>query len=251
MGGHKNKPDKSDKSDIVITLQKDELQSLIEESVNKAVKNAIEECKAELADLCKTLCEKLDSRIFDLEQENDKLRGLQESTSKTLQSMKIDLDNATRNINHNEQYSRRNSLNLQGCPQEFAKSKDPKKTVADILSSKLGESVKREDLDATHPIGKSQNGHSTFIVKFHSRELRDKLMAKRRLLKRSPKMQKNTPILVMQDNLTRQNVQLLKEVKQHKSVKSAWSWQGTIWALTAKDKKVKCDILMDLDKLFQ
>lgn len=247
-GGHKNKNEKPDTNTLIV--HKDELQQIIEEAVNKAVKSAVDQCKAELTEMCRNLCEKLESRVYDLEQENDKLHKLQKTTHDALQSVQQDLISASRCSNNNEQYSRRNMFNLLGCPQVITKAKDHKKAVADLLNSKLGESVCRDDIDVTHPIGKSQNGQSTFIVKFHSRELRDRLMSKRRLLKRSPNMQKTESVIALQDSLSRKNIELLKQVKTHRLIKSAWSWQGTIWALTHKEKKIKCDILMDLDELF-
>ena len=221
-------------------MTKSEMMATIESSVDRSVKKAVEKAiakglaalKSEITDMF----DKMESKIFDLEERCDEHQVQMVKKDSIISKLQDNLEKALISTNKNDQYNRRNMFNIHGVSEEVGKTGDHKAAVAQLLTQKLQTPVARDDIDATHPIGKTHNGRSTFIVKLHQRELRDKLMSRRRLLK-----QTGTKNIVLQDNLTPQNLDLLKKVKEHDNVTAAWSWQGVIWAVNKHERKVRVD----------
>ncbi|ELU14856.1 hypothetical protein CAPTEDRAFT_207566 [Capitella teleta] len=122
-------------------------------------------------------------------------------------------------LNNLEQCSRRAHLRIRGLKVE--KGKDCKEVVASFLSSKLKRkngfalSVKREDIDAAHPLRPlkfTPRGQSTPV----SRKIPFERAAR--------------PLhAICTDDLTIDNVKLLKSLKSCAKVDSSWSTNGKIY----------------------
>ena len=90
-------------------------------------------------------------------------------------------------------------------------------------------SVVPEDIDVAHPLptgsrrsNRSRIESSATIVRFHKREVRDKIIQARKVFKGTP--------YSISDDLTNLNVQLLNRLKNDDRISGAWSWQGKIFA---------------------
>ena len=220
-------PDISKEAEISITQR--ELDEMVEEAVKTATK------------LFQKKLDQVNARLNQQMKENKMLRS---------------------HINRLEQYSRRSHLRIYGLP--VGREEDCKEAVATFLSNNLKKKdntpikVSRSDIDAAHPLpnkakvpipsrnpsasGSLQaSNHPAIIVRFFSRELRDACMVSRRSLKDSR--------YSLQDDLTRANVNLMKELKGCPNVEKVWSWTGKIFALLKGQSRGK--IFDIIDKLPQ
>ncbi|XP_072176949.1 uncharacterized protein [Diadema setosum] len=142
------------------------------------------------------------------------------------------------NLNTLEQYSRRNCLMVFKVPE--SKSENTTEVVRDIFSrhlgiQHLGIQLKADDIDRSHRIqprqGLEKSGGNNrrktptrpIMVKFITYLTRSQVMPKRRRLKGTG--------IGIDENLTKQNSQLLQSPKRVQRVKAAWSSDGRILAL--------------------
>ena len=182
-----------------------------------------------------------------LEAHNEKISALQ----RTISALEERVKKQELKHNHLEQYSRRSHLRIRGL--EVTQGADCKKVVADFVCSKLrsgGEPVihiTSEDIDAAHPLPvrhptpytdadttskkTPRTPRSMVIVRFHKRDTRDQIIRARRLLKSSP--------FSVQEDLTAQNYNLLRQLNNSKEVDTAWSWEGKIYARLIGESKAR------------
>lgn len=148
-----------------------------------------------------------------------------------------------RDINDLEQYSRRSHLRIRGL--QFKQGEDHKQCVARFFTKDLQVPVCVEDLDAAHPLPsppsnktKSNNNNSSrtpqpkqpqMIVRFHARDLRDRVIKARRHLKGKK--------IVISDDLTAKNQRLLSQLRENDNITNCWSWEGKIFALHHGEQK--------------
>ena len=226
------------------------IEKAVERAVEKSMKKSMTALKTELKQFCETLLDKMESRIFAMEEKVDDFARQLASHDEAIQGLKRGAEAAQVQSNKTEQYSRRNNINVHGVPNSIAKAVDSTGELAALLSKKLETPVSKNDIAVAHPIGKPRQDNTTsYVVKFHKRELRDTLMSRRRRLKFN-KDGATTVHLVLQDNLTLTNSRLLKTVKEHKNCQQAWTWQGTVWALGKNERKMKVEHeFVDIDKL--
>lgn len=179
--------------------------------------------------------------------------------------LKLELEKTKAENNRLEQYSRRSHLRIQGL--ELPSHKDCKQAVAEFISNKLTErngtaiKITRDDLDAAHPLptrprtppasSDATTADATdattptkttpaIIVRFHQRELRDKVIRARRCLKKSG--------ITIQEDLTAKNAKLLKEMKSDIAYSSAWTWEGKVYALPKGQTKPRRISISELSK---
>ena len=201
-------PPPTDKPDsISVTLSKDELDKMIQTAV---------------AGVVETTSKFLMTKI---EAQNKVIQGLQARV--------VEVENYANRL---EQYTRRCNLRIHGLRADGRESY--KEAVAKFISSKLKDkdgnavTVSASDLDAAHPLPPRQvaSGASSgplpkpkdqLIAKFHSRELRDKVLIARRSLAGSG--------IAITEDLTQRNANRLKQVKDQEDVESAWVWLGSLY----------------------
>ena len=166
--------------------------------------------------------------------------------------LQLKLEKAQAENNRLEQYSRRSHIRIQGL--KLSKNEDTKQAVADFLSQKLTNKhgspivITRNDLDAAHPLPIRADATSTpststanalsytktppVIVRFHERELRDRVIRARRSLKQTG--------FTIQEDLTAANARLLKQLTLNKKAfSSAWTWGGKVYAIPIGQSKAK------------
>ena len=217
-----------------------EVLSLIQEAVSQAEER-----------LTAAFEEKLELAVSDLRVKLDREKA--KCNELQLQLKKAQVEN-----NRLEQCSRRSNLRILGLG--LGKDADCKQTVANFLSEKLKDrdgnsiTVTRDDLDAAHPLpvratpstenaSTARNTRSSsaantvapacnpIIVRFHARELRDRIIKSRRCLK-------NTG-LTIQEDLTAANAKLLKKLSTDSTFKAAWTWEGKVFAIPKGGSRAK------------
>ena len=133
-----------------------------------------------------------------------------------------------------EQYSRRNCLRLFGCPEREGENTDD--VILDIASDLLKVNLQKDDIERSHRVGakrKKQDGSTIprgIIVKFRSYRKRQEILASRRHLKGKK--------MILVEDLTARNQELLKHARMHEKIESAWSMDGRIIALLKGKNKV-------------
>src|SRR5690606_4891150 len=108
-----------------------------------------------------------------------------------------------------EQYGRRNNMRSYGLPEE--EQENTSALVAANLTRTLGVHVNEEDIDVSHRLGRpqrqNQNRPRSIIVRFVRRELRSKLLSRRKHLKGSG--------VSLAPDLTPTRMKLLNYAKDH------------------------------------
>ena len=166
----------------------------------------------------------------EVSQLKDKLKKMQEEIEKRSTSF------LEEEINNLEQYSRRSHLRIRGL--QLPTGRSHKESVAQFCARELQVPVRPEDLDDAHPIPsrsiastppRSTPAAPQVIVRFHARELRDRVIKARSCLKGKG--------ITISEDLTSKNQQLLSELRTKENVENAWSWQGKIFALHHHERK--------------
>lgn len=125
-----------------------------------------------------------------------------------------------RRLNDLAQYRRKSDILIFGVKEET--DEDLIQVVAGIISRKLMMALLVEEIKDTYRIG-SRNAERPrgIIVRFFCRATRDKVLRARKALKGTG--------VSFHENLTKDNVLLLKEVRNHSDIDMAWSWNGNIF----------------------
>ena len=197
-----------------------------DQKINETHENTLSILK-EMADMRKT--------ITELMLCNSTLQGRCEALEKRVKEQE-------EKINDLEQYGRRNSLRIFGVTEKKNETlADIDKTVIQLAKESLNITLKEEDIDIAHRVGKvGVNKTRPIIVKFIRRNLRNKVLAARRRLKGSKK--------TIVEDLTIQNLKLYNTVRGHSNVQQTWTRNGVVYALTYGGVKLKIDPTIPLDR---
>ena len=144
-------------------------------------------------------------------------------------------------VNELEQYSRRNCLRVFGV--EETKEENPEEIIMNLAKGQLGiTTITPDDIERTHRVGRPTEGRPrAIIVQFMGYKMRNKFIQNRRKLK-------GTKIVVKED-LTYRNQQLLKTTQEHRGTDNAWSKDGKIFAHFVKDGEKIIRRIKDLEDL--
>ncbi|KAK7486001.1 hypothetical protein BaRGS_00022753 [Batillaria attramentaria] len=192
-----------------------------------------------------TKVDELRGEVFDLKQENDKLKAelkkcqnQQEKADEVVKEAKFLASVAERRANDLEQYTRRNNVRVLGVPESDRESgEECESKVLKLFQDKLGLTrMGASDIEACHRIGKRerqqgqnqrQNNPRPIIVRFISRKAAEAVLANRRKMKGSGR--------AIVEDLTKDNFVLLTTAWDHPGVEDAWTWRGNIFAKPAAD----------------
>jgi hypothetical protein len=183
------------------------------------------------------------SQILDQAKE---IKALQDKLALGDPIARRDAREALRLVNDLEAHGRRWAVRLMGIPTPTgSESKHRAKTIAiDYIRTKLDiNTISILDIDCAHRAGRITDGCKPMLVKFFARDHADLVMENRNKLK-------DTPSSVFEDS-TWANLQLLRAVKKHDSVHSAWIRHGSVYAKeSAEGQRVKVGIHDNLDTIF-
>lgn len=178
---------------------KDDIQEMVQRAVNAATKSLLDDF-AKRIDKQSNRIKELESKqvvldsenqqlkgeVFDLNQTIDNLKGNISSQSDAIQSLTETVQDCMRQTNKNEQYSRRNSLNIHGL--KLATNQDSMSAVCDFFKNQLDKEIKVEEIVAAHIVprrpsadGKKKRGAykpPPILVKFAKKERRDEVIRK-------------------------------------------------------------------------
>ena len=263
----KRTSDLMDESSIYLTksevdnIVKDSIQSAIETYNNKmtelmsekidAINKKVDEMEKKINKRTETLNRAIDiveNEKFILEQQQDVTKSKMDEIKEELDTCKNDLSNMSRLYhdtmtlaNHNEQYSRRNNIRIFGIPQ-ITPDEDCTKVVIDFVQHNLELDITSSDIIGAHRVGKKHKYKpQAIIVKFLRKSTKHRVISNRYKLKGKG--------LVIVEDLTMRNLQLLNRAQNHDRIKSAWTSNGKIFALGNNGIKVHLDLFCDIDAL--
>ena len=177
------------------------------------------------------------------------LRALREKFNK----QKSATDELYESLDHLEQYSRKNSLEIHGVPEDLYTSAEE---VVIKLSELLNEPVRGKNIDITHKIYSGKNKPRNIIVKFISHKKKTALY-KKRTAQLFPHCPAATALaskrLYINESLTPFGRDLMKEANQMRKdgmLCSVWSMDGKIFVKTSPEgaaHRIHCQ--EDLDNL--
>ena len=187
-----------------------------------------------------------EAKIMDLQtgaqSASKKLETLVAASSRKDEQIKL----LKRELNAQEQYSRRNCLRIFGIPERQDEVTD--QAVIHLVNDSLGVCLEKHDIERSHRLrvlkhpGKA-NSPAPIIVKFQSYRKRSEVLASRRKLAGTRKS--------IQEDLTKENARLLKATRDNKEVKAAWTRDGRVIALVpatnGKELKKSINSLEDLN----
>jgi hypothetical protein len=199
--------------------------------------------------MIKSLTEKMDTAAKEFTESTDKQSKQVKKALKEAKLAKEEASAANELANSIEAHSQRWAIRIVGLPapgQHGESSDEAKNTVCDFLENHLDiTDIYVPDIDCAHRVGEvMQDKTQMMLVRFHARDDVAQILHKRRILKGSP--------LVIYEDCTYQNRQLLKKLKNHPDVESAWTKNGQIWAIKRNtDRKIKFNILDNIDTKLQ
>lgn len=158
--------------------------------------------------------------ILELQSKIDKLAKEVQESRNELETLRDFKQQAKRDTNNLEQYTRRNSLRIFGIP--VTKNENTNEIVKELAATKLHIDLCPGDIDRSHRVGKAENNTRAIIVKFTRHDVKTNFLRARRALKGSR--------VVIREDLTKTNQDLLKAALASESVSTAWSWDARIYA---------------------
>ena len=173
-------------------------------------------------------------KVNDSSKELDKYRT-------RIEQLKNDKQKLTNSINNMEQYTRRNSIRVFGVKEEEGESTN--EITKDLCRKHLGITLSDSDIDRSHRVGPAKDdGKRAIIIKFARHDTKHQVMKARRKLK-------GTTVVIKQD-LTKDNNNILKAAVDSDKISKAWSWDGRIFAVkNGTDTVSVIHAIADINKL--
>ena len=193
------------------------LQSMMERVLDKKLSQMKHEI---LSDLSPEF-DKLHSEVFDLKQENDKLKKRVESLEKARQDEHDNIKSAKARAVENDQYARRSNIIVFGLEELRKDELIPR--IHNIVKEKIKIKLNHDDIEICHRLGqKTLNKKRPVVVKFRYRDVKWDVMKERKNLKDSG--------ITFSEDLCLELQQLQRDVSNHPGVQACWAWNGKVQA---------------------
>ena len=191
----------------------------------------IEKVKDEIKDMMNEKIDKLESRIFDLELSNDKLKQENDIMKNHISRQEDRMDGLEDGLNlcfqeknDLEQYTRKSSIRITGLDDHDKDEniEESIKTVHKFLTKTIKMEIKESDINIAHRLGPFRpRQNRPVIVRFMSRKHKLEACKKRKILKGTQ--------YVIKEDLTQTNQNFLNELYNAPNINSAWSHEGKIF----------------------
>lgn len=234
-----------EKKDVSIENVIELLQEMREES-KKQIKDletdlgrSVELCHVDISELTK----KIDFQsevIKKYEQSFEKVTLENKILSKKVNELESRVDEL-------EQYSRSNSLEINGIPESSTESVIE---IVKTVSSKLGVQIDNKDIDACHRLGVKKNDeeikHRGIVVRFTTRVIKEDVLQKRRVKRNFNTKDigfsdRPAEVVYINESLSsarRQVLNAARKLKRDKLVAFVWVRNGKILVRVEQDSKV-------------
>lgn len=215
----------------------DKISTMLNERLEKMKVEIVQEVKQTM----QTHIERLEAKVFSLEQINDNMRKqlsdiktVVESQNDALKVNEKKCDDLMTRVVELEQYSRRENLKIFGLAE--SRGEDIKKEVVEFLTNTMKCDIDETDISAVHRLDTKShasiiNGARPVIVRFTNRETKISVMRSRKILKGSK--------VFISDHLCKSMNALFNRVRKHTQVENAWSWDGSVFFKDTSGKVYK------------
>jgi len=229
----------------------------LEKIVERVLATALDLFKKELANKFTELesqiqkvADNFEERIGDLERKYQQLETVTsavniDGSSTQTDAIQKQIQDIAVHANENEQYSRRNNIRIKGL--SLKSNEDAQLAVHQFCKSELHCDINIDDIDVAHVVPTKSTDQKTagpttrsasqnvtqatpILVRFKSREARDKVIRCRRVLKGTK--------VAIQEDLTALNIQTLNRLQNSSDVRTSWTWNGKIFAVLKDNTKV-------------
>lgn len=222
--------------DMVVMPIKD-----IEAMITKIIKNQLDDLKQSFADQLAALTTRFKDieshlntqteKVIRLENEIDIMKTqIAKTDGGVLEAVKKSSRDAVVIANDAEQYTRRNNIRIRGLT--LKPQVPPSVQISSWINTRLKlTSIKPEDIEIAHTLPILNRpvldaaSHSApippIIVRFLNRNIRDKVISQRKLLKGAG--------IIISEDLTTLNMELINRMKNDIRVNSTWAWQGKVF----------------------
>lgn len=251
---------------VMLSTEESSLRELVPDSQQGTVMmSAVERMimaklnsNGEKMDRLSTVMEKMESTMFGLQQENDRLKKemtelktKQEKTQSIAGLADYKATKAYQRSNFNEQYSRNYNLRIYYVQEpEGETAEQCEATVLKLFHEKLDlKHIRSRDLDTVHRLGKKtdQKKPRGIIVRFVSSKMRDEVIRSRTKLKKRPGQ--STKSVVIVEDLTKDNYILFSQARVAEGTKECWTVRGNIFVKTNTDYVKRIQKASDIENL--
>ena len=177
--------------------------------------------------------EKCEGEIHDIKCKMEKMEVEKEKSDASQKKLELELTQrlckAEKELNEIQQYQRRNSLTIAGIDETEGENTD--ELVKNLAKEKLGVNLEDTDIEKCHRVGKPNikaKKPRIILIKFTSYKPRSTVIKQRRKLKGSK--------ITIQEDLTKQNQELLKKASRKPGVVSSWTQDGRVYVSIATSK---------------
>ena len=176
-----------------------------------------------------------------LDKKDNEIRDLK----RTIAEQKVKLDDL-------EQHGRRDSLRIAGIP-ENPENDDTDAAVLGVCAAiKVDPPVEPQDIAVSHRVGKQVTGrHRQIIVKFATRNIRERVFRAKSDLKRVNQQNEDKPKIYINDDLTQFRAGLAREARSYRAsclISETWTIYGKVMI---KDSFGRVHIIKTYDELLQ
>ncbi|KAH3828884.1 hypothetical protein DPMN_130868 [Dreissena polymorpha] len=239
------------REDLKSMIKKDEIEELIKNTVTtimgKIEETMIKRIETEVKNISNSLKEQIASLEFENEQLKQKVDDLKSSSTKAISELQTQIEknydtsrDALKLANYNEQYSRKNNVKIMNIKETSQESETNLiQTVSNILKTAADVELKPEDILAIHRIPTKKGSIRPILLKLKNNNAKSSIMRKR-----TPMKNKGFKLV---DDVTKRNQGLITRLLLHPDIKSAWFFNGAVFAQTNSEERIKFDIFDNID----
>ena len=241
------------RENIQNTLKKQDIEKLVQTTVNKIVETLEKSMRHTIETRIKEETKEIMGRVESYEKENEmlreKIKEFEERQNHKLQKMQEQLcENEKRSIeanirsNQNEQYSRKNNVKIMDVPTEDKETIDQLTTKVINLFGNKSIPLQKEEILAIHRIPSKKGGNKPVIIKTTNNNVKTRLMKGRKSMKEAGYR--------LADDVTVLNSGLISRLLRHPEVENAWFFNGSVYGQTKKGR-IKFQIYDNIDSTIQ
>lgn len=200
----------------------------------KHIEKCFKEFKVQIREQLKQVVSKMNDKIKVLEARVEVCeKELALAAERSEQICPKEIEQIKVELNRQAQYSRKDNLRIFGKAE--SKDEDCKQVVCDLIKNSLKVKIVPSDISAAHRLPKSgKQKHPPIIIRLKDRSQRQEILKVRKLLKGSG--------ISVSEDMTRENVQLVKDAEVSGYFTSVWFANGKVKAADGKNNKYTLNI---------
>ena len=218
---------------------KQNIQLELENKLIKITENSLKEITKEFADQIKSLQfenEALREKQVELIKEHK--TAIESMNERINNNARLNEENSKRS-NHNEQYSRKNNIKIMDVKEDQYENIPTLSAKITALFLQQNIDIKPEQIVAMHRIPTKKGQTRPVLIKLRNNDDKSAVMRKRKEMKNAGHR--------LVDDVTALNTGLMSRLQLHKDIESTWFFNGSVFALTKRQERIKFDLYDNID----